>query len=285
MLHAQLVRRVSSLSVIKFQLKYGTKEYRGEYSDSIMPESSRIHDLIDGISGFHLVFDAKAFDDVVRDIFRFGSDNSDTYWGFVMEERFAQDPRVLLIDRASREFEEIGWLKYTDGWFECWDAQQIALGDRANSGSDSAVVDIGLAGALIELAIWDDNTMVFKVKLERRFSLEEVQNIWFSREQVPCADRNPFITVGTMIEDADLEQVGRDLLWRWMNPPAPNPDGQEVEEEPVERIHIRGNIYITKRKKKAGKINCMLLGNPVFVSGVIRPIFDHSRRYYAHMGT
>lgn len=71
--------------------------------------------------------------------------------------------------------------------------------------------------------------MVLKVELEcmRR---EEGGVGQFKERKLSCADRHPFVTVDSLIEDADSEHVGRDLLWRWMNPPPPKLEGQESEE-------------------------------------------------------
>lgn len=258
--------------------------------DLIMSETQAVRDIMHHVSGFHLVLNRDAFRNLLKESFHcgcFGSGNSDLYWTLLDEDRFVRTPRVVLINEATKHLEEEGWQEYSRWLATCLGASNTATNAQTDVEDDSALLDISLAGAEVKLIIWDDKTMVFKVELEGRWSADEADKIngfWgngFLADEIPCVERNPFITAGTLREDVDAEAAGEDLLWRWMNPPPPPPDPQPEEEEIDELMNIYDDVSISlagtwaqRQKKQVGKIFCDLLDNPVLLPGVIRPILE-----------
>jgi len=75
----------------------------------------------------------------------------------------------------------------------------------------------------------------------------------------------------------DSEAAGRELLWRWTNPPPAADDPQPEEEDIVELVNVYDDVWVPNtyahwKKKLEGKIFCDLLDSPVLLPAVIRPI-------------
>lgn len=196
----------------------------------------------------------------------------------MIKDRFVHTPRVLLMEEATRYLVEESWREYSEYLATSLQARSTTAGPSIEGDIDSGSLDIGLAGAEVLLAIWDDKTLVLKVDLQYRVSQDEDrEGNGFIAGEVPCIEQHPFITIGTLREDVDREQAGEDLLWRWMNPPPPTNEPQPGGEETVEFVHIHDDVYIPKRKEEqSGKVFCTLLDIPVLLPGVIRPILASS---------
>lgn len=233
-----------------------------------------MNDSIKQIRDFHLILDRDDFLKVAHECFRFGIDDAGLYSILVAEERLVLSPRVFLIEEATRDLGEESWrrwIKYltnSKGKPRSLKVKGPAEGDHFNH------LDIGLAGAEVLLAIWDDKTIIFKVELEYRWSenFEEESN-GFWAEEVTCVGQHPFVTVGTLLEGVDLERAGRDLLWRWLNPTAP---GEPNKVRDVGLAQLGYGVYLPKGRE-AGKVYSQLVGMPLFrpmIPGVIRPMLE-----------
>jgi len=223
---------------------------------SAISNDQDIQNVINQVYSLHLVIDTQQFEAELKGI-RMLLGNSPICSRLFARKRFAEEPHVVLVDRASRHGASNVWKRYRDCYFACLKAQQPAVHD--------ATVDVGVGGCEVNLVIWDDKTMMWKVEMRSRWD-DVRDDIEFEGEQPLWADQHPFIAVGTLDDHVDLEEAGKDLLSRWLNQPS-----SSSTEEPDSKS-IFGLEETTP-----GKVFSMLLTFPPLPFGVVRPMPQQSR--------